>query len=144
MKYKLTAAIFTLLALPSAHAVDNNTLKSLAVGAGILTNTFAIYNRDQLDCRTNLQLGYQYGQDEELSAHPESIAHGLQDAVRSVSATRFGLSGAADPVELPLERGLGSLCETGILLGLDSHWALWATGGLGNCGLQRWHWPYAG
>jgi len=74
MKSKLTAAIFTLMALPGAHAVDNDTLKSLAVGAGILTNTFAIYNRDQLDCRSNLQLGYQYGKDEELSAHSLNLS----------------------------------------------------------------------
>ena len=90
MKYKLTAAIFTLLALPSAHAVDNNTLKSLAVGAGILTNTFAIYNRDQLDCRTNLQLGYQYGQDEELSAHSLNLSP-MDCKMRSVPFLPQGL-----------------------------------------------------
>ena len=74
MKTKLIAAIFSLLALPNAHALDNDTLKSLAVGTGILTNTFAIYYRDKLDCRTKLHLGYQYGHDEELSAHSLNLA----------------------------------------------------------------------
>ena len=83
MKTKIAAAILTLLAFPSAYAIDNDTLKSLTVGAGILTNTFAIYNREQLDCSNTLQLGYQYGKDEELTSHSVNVTP-IQCTMRTV------------------------------------------------------------
>jgi hypothetical protein len=69
MKKSLTATILSLLAAQSAFALDNETLKSTVVAAGILTNSFAIFNRNALDCKNNYQLGYQAAKDEELSSH---------------------------------------------------------------------------
>jgi hypothetical protein len=74
MKSKITAVLLTLMVLPGAHALDNTTLKSLTVVAGLLTSSFAIYNYDQLDCRSNWQLGYQYGKDKELTSYNLNLA----------------------------------------------------------------------
>ncbi len=69
MKNAFTATFFCLLAAQSSFAIDNETLKSTVVAAGILTNSFAILNRNALDCKNNFQIGYQAAKDEELSSH---------------------------------------------------------------------------
>ena len=69
MKKSLAAAFLSLLAAPSCFARDNDTLKSSVVAAGILTNSFAIFHRNSLDCKSAYQFGYQTAKDEELSSH---------------------------------------------------------------------------
>jgi hypothetical protein len=69
MKKSLAAAFFCLLAAQSSFAIDNETLKSTVVAAGILTNSFAIFNRHSFECKSNYRLGYQAAKDEELSSH---------------------------------------------------------------------------
>jgi hypothetical protein len=69
MKKSLAAAFLSLLAAQSSFAIDNETLKSTVVAAGILTNSFAIFNRHSFECKNNYRLGYQAAKDEELSSH---------------------------------------------------------------------------
>lgn len=49
--------------------MDNETLKTTVIAAGILTNSFAIFNRHAIDCKNDYKFGYEAGKDEELSAH---------------------------------------------------------------------------
>jgi hypothetical protein len=69
MKKSLSAAFLSLVAAQSSFAIDNDTLKSTVVAAGILTNSFAIFHRNSLDCKPTQQFGYQAAKDEELSSH---------------------------------------------------------------------------
>lgn len=50
-----------------AQAMDNTQRKNTVILAGLLTNTFAISNRDRIQpCSTQLELGYQAGKDNKL------------------------------------------------------------------------------
>lgn len=69
MKYLTVAFLSTLLCTPGAHAIDNDTLKTTVIAAGILTNSFAISNRNSFECKNNYKFGYQAGKDEELFTH---------------------------------------------------------------------------
>jgi hypothetical protein len=69
MKKSFAATFLSLLAAQSSFAIDNDTLKSTVVAAGILTNSFAIFNRNSFDCKNSYKLGYQAAKDEELSSH---------------------------------------------------------------------------
>jgi len=69
MKKSIVALFLSLLAAQSSCAIDNDTLKSTVVAAGILTNSFAIFNRNSFDCKNNYKFGYQAAKDEELSSH---------------------------------------------------------------------------
>ena len=69
MKKSLTALFASLLVAQSSFAIDNDTLKTTVVAAGILTNSFALLNRHSLDCKNNYKMGYQAAKDEELSSH---------------------------------------------------------------------------
>jgi hypothetical protein len=69
MKKSLSAAFLSLVAAQSSFAIDNDTLKSTVVAAGILTNSFAIFHRNSLGCKPTQQFGYQAAKNEELSSH---------------------------------------------------------------------------
>jgi hypothetical protein len=69
MKKTLAATFLSLLTAQSSFAIDNETLKTTAVAAGILTNSFAIFNRNSLECKDTYKFGYQAAKDEELSSH---------------------------------------------------------------------------
>ena len=69
MKNSLAATFLGLLAAQSSFAIDNETLKTTVVAAGILTNSFAIFNRNTFECKDTYKFGYQAAKDEELSSH---------------------------------------------------------------------------
>lgn len=69
MKNALAATLLSLLAAQSSFAIDNETLKATVVAAGILTNSFAIFNRNSFECKDTYKFGYQAAKDEELSSH---------------------------------------------------------------------------
>lgn len=69
MKNSLAATFLSLLAAQSSFALDNETLKTTVVAAGILTNSFAIFNRNAFECKDTYKFGYQAAKDEELSSH---------------------------------------------------------------------------
>ncbi len=69
MKNSIAATFLGLLAAQSSFAIDNETLKTTVVAAGILTNSFAIFNRNTFECKDTYKFGYQAAKDEELSSH---------------------------------------------------------------------------
>jgi len=69
MKNSLAATFLSLLAAQSSFAIDNETLKTTVVAAGILTNSFAIFHRNAFECKDTYKFGYQAAKDEELSSH---------------------------------------------------------------------------
>lgn len=74
MKHLIAACLSALLFTPGAKALDNDTLKTTVIAAGILTNSFAIYNKHNFDCKNNFNLGYQAGNDEELHSHSMNVS----------------------------------------------------------------------
>ena len=69
MKKTLAATFLSLLTAQSSFAIDNETLKTTVVAAGILTNSCAIFNRNAFECKDTYKFGYQAAKDEELSSH---------------------------------------------------------------------------
>lgn len=71
--HALFLSLVALTAWP-AHAMDNNTLKNTVILTGLLTNTYAISQKNQFKpCDHQWSLGYQAGNDNEMHAQTIKI-----------------------------------------------------------------------
>ena len=71
---KIFAALAVMLNMAPAQAVDNTNLKNTVILTGLITNTFAIHNRDRFKvCDQVWQFGYQDTKDMEMHAQTARV-----------------------------------------------------------------------
>jgi hypothetical protein len=69
MKTTYLLATALLITASSAQAVDNNALKNTVILTGLITNSFAISQRDKFKpCETDWRFGYQEGSERDMHA----------------------------------------------------------------------------
>ena len=119
-KSKITTALIGLCCHFSAQAVGNGTLKDIVVISGLITNTFAISNRDQLNpCEQKWQLGYWDGRDDFMHAQTLKVNF-LRCEMQTANLLPWGMTFTALPMVTASmwtsDRGIYSHANTDIAL----------------------------
>jgi hypothetical protein len=97
-KIKLLLATTSMLSIFPALAIENRTLKDIVVISGLVTNTFAISNRDKFKaCEQKWQIGYWDGKDENM--HAQTLRLGfLRCEMQTADLLPWGMQFTALPM----------------------------------------------
>jgi hypothetical protein len=97
-KIKIFLAMTSMLCSLPALAIENRTLKDIVVISGLVTNTFAISNRDKFKpCEQKWQFGYWDGKDENL--HAQTLRLGfLRCEMQTADLLPWGMTFTALPM----------------------------------------------
>ena len=97
-KLKIIAAVASVCCSLSAQALGNGTLKDIVVISGLITNTFAISNRDKLNpCEQKWDFGYWDGKDQFM--HAQTLKAGfLRCEMQTADLLPWGMTFTALPM----------------------------------------------